>query len=183
MIRQKMIRYILLIAVFQLTLAESESYDLMVRGKSNPYCKISPDHTMCKYEAETDCRSNSKYRKINKAGQKIVVDAHNALRRKVATGGEELGVGGGQPGAANMKEIRWSKELAKIAQRWTDQCTFGHDKKRNKKDGTYVGQNAFIRGGSRQQSKDEVTASLENGVKAWYNEVKDWDSSKINPFQ
>ena len=115
--------------------------------------------------------------------QKIVVDAHNALRRKVATGGEELGVGGGQPGAANMKEIRWSKELAKIAQRWTDQCTFGHDKKRNKKDGTYVGQNAFIRGGSRQQSKDEVTASLENGVKAWYNEVKDWDSSKINPFQ
>ena len=52
MIRQKMIRYILLIAVFQLTLAESESYDLMVRGKSNPYCKISPDHTMCKYEAE-----------------------------------------------------------------------------------------------------------------------------------
>ena len=44
------------------------------------------------------------------------------------------GVGGvPQPAASNMYELKWSDELAKVAQRWTDQCpTFmnAHDKNR-----------------------------------------------------
>ena len=44
------------------------------------------------------------------------------------------GVGGvPQPAASNMYELKWSNELAKVAQRWTDQCpTFmnAHDKNR-----------------------------------------------------
>ena len=33
----------------------------------------------------------------------------------------------------------WSTELEAIAQRWADQCTFGHDSTRDKLDGTSVG--------------------------------------------
>ena len=33
----------------------------------------------------------------------------------------------------------WHTELEAIAQRWADQCTFGHDSTRDKLDGTSVG--------------------------------------------
>ena len=29
--------------------------------------------------------------------------------------------------AGNMRALRWNEELAIIAQRWADQCTWGHD--------------------------------------------------------
>ena len=32
----------------------------------------------------------------------------------------------------------WNDELEAIAQRWSDQCTFGHDTTRDKLDGTSV---------------------------------------------
>ena len=32
----------------------------------------------------------------------------------------------------------WNSELETIAQRWADQCTFGHDSMRNTMDGTQV---------------------------------------------
>ena len=47
----------------------------------------------------------------------------------------------------------WNEELAEIAQRWADQCTFGHDKERSKLDGTKVGQNAFIGYSSAQAAE------------------------------
>ncbi len=31
--------------------------------------------------------------------------------------------------AANMRELRWNDELAKVAQRWADQCSFPHDER------------------------------------------------------
>ena len=40
------------------------------------------------------------------------------------------GVGGGQPSASDMFELKWSNELAKVAQRWADQCTWHHDTER-----------------------------------------------------
>ena len=52
---------------------------------------------------------------------------------------------------------KWNDELAEVAQRWADQCTFGHDTSRNKLDGTYVGQNAYLKGSSTK--KDKATVS------------------------
>ena len=43
-----------------------------------------------------------------------------------------------------------------VAQMWADQCTFGHDDERNKLDGTYVGQNAYLKGSSTKKDKDAV---------------------------
>ena len=48
------------------------------------------------------------------------------------------GINGGQPAAANMKKLAWNAELEAVAQRWVDQCTVGHDEKRDKLDGTNV---------------------------------------------
>lgn len=48
----------------------------------------------------------------------------------------------GQPPAADMMEVVWDEEMEEIAQRWTDQCAFGHDSTRGLLDGTYCGQNA-----------------------------------------
>ena len=93
----------------------------------------------------------SKYREVTEEGKKVIVDKHNELRRRVAMGQEK-----NQPPASNMREIIWNDELATIAQRWTDQCNFGHDKNRNKLDGTYVGQNAYTGGGS-EQTLEEVS--------------------------
>ena len=53
----------------------------------------------------------------------------------------------------------WSDELAVIAQRWADQCTYKHDLVRTLKDGTYVGQNikrsSFRYSEGYDSSKDE----------------------------
>ena len=84
------------------------------------------------------------------------MDKHNELRRRVAKGEETGGINAPQPGAANMRKMVkslqfsviydwtlcaqvWSTELEAIAQRWADQCTFGHDSTRDKLDGTSVG--------------------------------------------
>ena len=40
------------------------------------------------------------------------------------------GVGGGQPSASDMFELKWSNELAHVAQRWADQCMWHHDLQR-----------------------------------------------------
>ena len=62
----------------------------------------------------------------------LQVSMHNKLRAAVARGDERRGSGsggggGGQPEAANMMMLQWDEELAMVAQRWADQCTFGHD--------------------------------------------------------
>ena len=41
--------------------------------------------------------------------------------------------------ASNMRKLVWNSELEAVAQRWADQCTFGHDSTRDKLDGTSVG--------------------------------------------
>ena len=66
----------------------------------------------------------------------------------------------------------WNTELEEIAQRWADQCTFAHDRVRNKKDGTRVGQNAYTASGPRKSESDRVQKSMASVTQAWYNEVE-----------
>lgn len=94
---------------------------------------------------------------MSEEAKQVILDKHNELRRKIAKGEEERGVGGPQPPASNMRELRWNDELASIAQRWTDQCVWGHDKDRRKLDGTWAGQNGFAAGGWTEETREEVT--------------------------
>ena len=47
-----------------------------------------------------------------------IVNKHNELRSKVASGNEARGVNGGQPSATNMKQLVWNDDLAEVAQRY-----------------------------------------------------------------
>jgi len=110
-----------------------------------------------------------------------IVDEHNKLRRRVAQGQEASGYKGPQPGASNMNELVWDDELAVVAQRWTDQCTRGHDKNRNSANYKGVGQNAASSGSTADPADDPVDVA--RYVNMWYNEVKDFDSSTVNKFK
>lgn len=66
-------------------------------------------------------------RGITDADREAIMDMHNKLRNRVAEGKETRGPIGPQPPAANMRMLEWDEELAKVAQRWADQCQFAHD--------------------------------------------------------
>ena len=84
-----------------------------------------------------------------------------------------------------MRKLVWNDELAVIAQRWADQCSFEHDVNRVKADGTMVGQNIYWSGNSDQNSFDELMQTMANGVISWYSEVEDpgYNSNDIYPFK
>ena len=126
------------------------------------------------------CSAKTIVRGFTEAGKDLIVKTHNELRQKVAAG---LETNGKQPEASNMRKIVWDDEAAEIAQRWVDQCQFGHDKKRDLCDGTYAGQNAFMAFGW-EETEEEIMAKVNNAVTSWYSEVEEpFDSSLIDPFQ
>merc|ERR1719481_2033774 len=102
------------------------------------FCELDKGHTMCIYSGPGGVCLGDPNRKsgLTAEGKARVLDKHNELRSLVARGEQP-----GQPQAANMRRLLWSHELETVAQRWADQCIFGHDKVKTKLDGTYVGQN------------------------------------------
>jgi len=146
-------------------------------------CDAYPsDHTMNLYPGPSDtCTSMQIFNSFTAAGIEGIINRHNELREKVASGAE---TNGDQPSATNMMKVHWNDELAIIAQRWADQCTFGHDGERSKCDGTYVGQNAYAGYTSWEETQDEIMGKVGDAVDAWYNEVENpgFDSSSIDPF-
>merc|ERR1719334_1342146 len=141
-------------------------------------CKYPPGHTMNIYrKADEACMGNTTVRGFTQAGKELIVKTHNELRQKVASGKETIG---NQPPATNMRKMKWNEELAMIAQRFADQCIFGHDKNRNICKGSYVGQNGFI-DYTRKKTLEELNASVDKAVKLWYDEVKKMDPSNLKP--
>jgi len=139
---------------------------------------------MCKYPGpSTFCAAETTKKDFTAAGKKLIVDKHNELRRKVARGEEKDAMA--QPKASNMREMVWNDELAAIAQRWADQCTFGHDENRKKLDGTYVGQNVYMSYSFTDLDLDTIMGQMDEAVTAWYSEVyeNNFDPADIKPFK
>jgi len=153
-------------------------------ANNGDYCAISRSHTMCRFSGlSSSCSRNlvSNFRGLSEAGKRIILDRHNKLRSRVAQGQEP-----NQPSASNMRKLVWNDELAVIAQRWADQCTFEHDPERSKLDRTSVGQNLAIFYNSRKFSWAEIESSyLAQSVQNWYDEVTKPGFSRwnIKPFQ
>ena len=137
------------------------------------YCRISPDHTMCRFAGVGPACGRPIARGINDDDKKLLVDLHNQLRAKVANGQE---IQGPQPPAADMFELEWDDELATIAQRWADQCSFGHDRNR-KVERFHVGQNVY------QSSSSQISPpNFKNAISSFYEEVKLFDRSGVDKF-
>ena len=113
------------------------------------------------------------------------------------------GVGGGQPSASDMFELKWSNELATVAQRWADQCTWHHDAERvnaacmlpiartrviilHSHPGTqgtnefdHVGQNMAMSKSSRAPDSSRGFVSF---IQGWYDEVKDFPPGNVGGY-
>merc|ERR1739844_720742 len=149
-------------------------------GNGGGDCSYPADHTMTVYPGPADeCGYELKFTGLDETTKKTLLDKHNELRQKVASGGES-----GQPGAANMRKLVWDDELATIAQRWTSQCIFEHDKVRDLCDGTVVGQNAYQSGTDYEYYDYNVNPEIGDAVQSWYSEVTNpgFSSANINPF-
>lgn len=69
--------------------------------------------------------------KFTEGEKYMILDAHNTVRNKVASGAEQRGAKGAQPSAANMRRLEWDEELAVIAEVWASQCSPTHDRCRD----------------------------------------------------
>ncbi|XP_023342246.1 venom allergen 5 isoform X2 [Eurytemora carolleeae] len=121
------------------------------------YCSITPQHTLCNLpETGPGCDGTIETKGIDEEDITIIVDTHNKIRAKVANGEE-----GNQPPASNMKRMEWDEELAKVAQRWANQCSLNsgqpHDCNQCRAVSRFpVGQNALYSAASVAQKFDFV---------------------------
>jgi len=147
----------------------------------NKWCNTGlygADHTMCKYEdaVQKSCGSVTLTGISSKAVKDAIVDRHNELRAKIANGKEKRGVDGRQPKAANMRKLVWNDELAKIAQRWINQCAGAHDKNRRTDAFSWVGQNWAMSSDPNASKQQQLAVSF---VGMWYDEVKDMTTKAL----
>ena len=105
-------------------------------------------------------------RGVSEGDKGVIVSLHNKLRSQVALGQESRGLPGPQPPAADMLEMVWDDELAIVAQRWADQCQFGHDSIRDVSR-FKVGQNVYI-----HAHTNDGPVPWRQGIMTFYDEVK-----------
>nr|API81358.1 venom toxin [Hemiscorpius lepturus] len=119
------------------------------------YQRFSKEHTYCR---KSTCNVLDKG--VSKEEKEIILGIHNNFRSKLATGREttchQL------PSAANMMEMEWDEELARIAQAHANLCVFNHDESNDRAVENFpVGQNMVY-----------TTSSKKNwrAIESWYKE-------------
>jgi len=77
----------------------------------------------------------------------------------------------------------WDEELARVAQRWADQCRPGHDHSRNL-DRFAVGQNVATTWTHNQESPSKGDPEFVRHIRGWFGEVKKFGFKMrhIDPF-
>jgi len=148
------------------------------QSQDSNYCSISPSHTLCQYTGiGRSCGSGGVISNgIGEAEKSQILDLHNQLRSNVAIGLELRGRPGPQKSASNMMQLTWDPELARIAQRWADQCQFGHDIERGVSRFT-VGQNVH-----EQSAFNDDPVDFKRAIDGWYNEVSAFDNSDADDY-
>lgn len=132
------------------------------------YAKLNENHTML-LPPNPDCKV--KETGITDKERDLILSLHNELRALVAQGNESRGDPGPQPEAANMHQLVWNDELAKVAQAWASQCPSDHDMERRRRlcSRKYrTGQNINYYWGTLDQGPD-----WQKAIDNWYNEVAD----------
>uniref|UniRef100_A0A224X3L8 Putative CAP peptide n=1 Tax=Megacormus gertschi TaxID=1843536 RepID=A0A224X3L8_9SCOR len=132
------------------------------------YKRYSADHTFCKVST---CDIISKG--ITDDDKKVILDVHNSLRSRLASGKEQRYRK--LPSAANMMQMEWDDELARVAQALSNLCVFQHDDGSRCVESFSVGQNLL---------SSSSTVKNWNFTQNWYkDEVCFYFPQYINPFQ
>ena len=77
------------------------------------------------------------------------------------------------PTASNMMQLRWDAELAEVAQRHADQCSFVHDCSDCRRVGRFrVGQNLL-----REKTVTLKQPDWKFAVQSWFREIKDYPNT------
>jgi len=143
------------------------------------YGHLDAMHTMCMF-APRMCTGRKLIRSggLNCMEKQIILDEHNNLRQRLANGKVK-----GQPAAMNMRVMVWDNELARVSQRWADQCMPGHDHSRNV-DRFAVGQNVATTWSFEKEPPTKDAPEFKRHIQGWFNEVEKYGfkSSHIDPF-
>ena len=142
------------------------------------YCALGEDNTMCQFcGVRSSCADSFCANELSNEDIREIVDKHNQLRARVANGNQP-----NQPSATDMKKLKWDLELARIAQRWADQCPGKppHDTNRKSlKFSLEPGQNRADTWTSAQKNKDW---QISKKIQSWYNEVYDFPAKNVGAF-
>ncbi|XP_043468879.1 venom allergen 3-like [Leptopilina heterotoma] len=159
-----------------LTLFVIFSVIVLISGQPSrqDYCRICRTHTMCLFPDPNPHRvCPVSHVGLNSDQIREILELHNSLRQKVASGGETRGNPGPQPPAISIPDLVWDDELAIIAQRWVNQCRFSMDSCRHVQR-FFVGQN--IGGKFVTTVPSDIITQIIND---WYNEVEKFDSRQV----
>ncbi|XP_043468877.1 venom allergen 5-like [Leptopilina heterotoma] len=160
-----------------LTLFVIFSVIVLISGQPGPlplqYCRLCFGHTMCVFRNPNPVCPTLQVG-LTASQRNEVLTVHNNFRRQVASGGERRGNPGPQPRARHMPNMVWDEELAIIAQRWANQCRFGHDMCRTVPR-FQVGQNV----GSLRLVGTIPPNMITRLIQIWYNEVVLFDSRQV----
>jgi len=151
----------------------------------NDYCKLCSDHTLCKYDGKINSKNcentiegNMKYG-VDDEDKKFIVNEHNKWRRIIAKGEDDRI---GMKSAADMMEMEWDDELAKIAQAWANQCTWSHDKCRTPLTNS-INDRCFKSGGQNNYINTGTMPYWKSAIWAWYIEIKDYHRDSVDEFK
>ena len=132
------------------------------------YCSLSPNHIMCKHRDGPSSNCGAVYsRGLTFKDRNVALSTHNQLRSRLATGLNNF------PTASNMMQLRWDAELAEVAQRHADQCSFVHDCSDCRRVGRFrVGQNLL-----REKTVTLKQPDWKFAVQSWFREIKDYPNT------
>ncbi|XP_028130822.1 venom allergen 3 [Diabrotica virgifera virgifera] len=171
--------------VFKIIYIFTILYSFSSAQTNTDYCSLScgdSKHTVCLRQDENcgagpTCGPNYRPIPLTDADRRLILDVHNDLRNKIASGKETTGA---QPSASNMKALSYSKELETIAQCHTNKCVFEHDKCRRSAAHGWVGQNLGLRSSTATDNDNE--AVIKGAIQSWFDEVKDFNNTWVDSF-
>ncbi|XP_070492977.1 venom allergen-1-like [Chironomus tepperi] len=145
------------------------------------YCSTSLcsgwKHIACENSGDFDpfCPPDRKILDLYDEHKQLIVDEHNKLRNKIASG-QEIGFNS----ASMMSTMVWNDELAKLAELNAKTCRSEHDNCRNTDKFHFAGQNIAL----SQSSPDFGTldAIIINAIQNWYAEAKIATQSEIDSY-
>ncbi|KAF8764811.1 CRISP/Allergen/PR-1 like protein [Argiope bruennichi] len=149
------------------------------------YLRFTPVHSFCLPPNPT---CEIKRTGVSEVDKKLILKLHNQFRSKVAMGNEHGSLGGSLPQAADMLQMEWDDELAAVAQKWTENCKWGHDCKECRAVENFaVGQNLVIQDwspcygyGCKEPSNDPQWTQA---LTALYNEVNDYNVNWLGSYE